>query len=229
MQTTLCILVTLCGWVDPLTNVPASTGPSDLTALPGRHPATDTQLVEIAREDVDYAVVAAEIDAVQRKYAKNALVETILLAPPQEIRGPATAKLFSKWRFFVSVWSQRARDPLPPRTQRPIGLLPIAPSVLAISDTGALYKFPNYWGIDGAADFLIKTGVKIESPEDARLVRDALCELFFRPKNGQIEEARQRVWQINLDPTNERAGSYEVQVNPDGTVKSMRYVPPEQR
>lgn len=188
------------------------------------HLPQDSPLAPVAHDDTCYDAVAAEVARVKDNYARAGLLEPLMHGPPQEMKGRALAQLFPNHRFFVFVWSERVKEPLPPDTPRPIGLLVGARAMLAIDKNGVVERFGNHWSLELAAPFLAKNRVKIRNRRDARLVWNALCEIYRRERTGKIERVSDHLWRLGIEKTDGGRAYQEVRLSENFTVKAMKFV-----
>ncbi|MFH1924137.1 MAG: hypothetical protein ABIP48_30145 [Planctomycetota bacterium] len=187
------------------------------------HLPEDSELLPLAEDDPCWKAIAGQIATLKENFARNKLLDVEMFGSPREIKGNAIAKLFPNHRFFVFMWNEKVKEPLPPNTSRPGGLLLAARAVIAIDKEGVVKRFRNYWSIELAGEFLAKNRVKIQNAEDARLVWDALCEIYRRERTGGIEKVSERVWRLGIEKDNRGRHYYDVRLNPDFSVKSMEY------
>jgi hypothetical protein len=127
-----------------------------------------SQVLPVPGRDACYGAVAREMARAKEDCARRGIAELVIHGPPWEIKGPALGKLFPNHRFFVFVWSQRAKEPLPPNTPRPVGLLVAAHTSIAIDKGGLVDKLGHDGCIELSADFLAKNRVKVRNGDDAK-------------------------------------------------------------
>ncbi len=186
----------------------------------------DSRLLPVAEDDPCYEHVEASIAKLKEHSAQSKSVELVFRAP-LEVKGDAAAKLFPHHRFFVFVWDQKVREPLPPNVAKPAGLAIGLHHSIAVDKQGRLTRFGVAPAFAAFGDFLAENAVKIRNARDARLVWDAFCEINRRERKGKIEKASDHLWRLGVTAMTwggEGVGRYylEVRLNADSTVRSAR-------
>lgn len=191
------------------------------------HLPRNSALVAIQEDSLDFQAAQGAMSRIRREYADNQLVG-VEFHPAFLIRGDSVANLLTGYRFMMLSYEQTVREPLPVGAERPIGLAAGILRPVAIGKENKATVFDGLRDVSSFGKLLAENRVRVEHITDAKLVRDAFCEVFRWEGTGSVEKTSQHTWQVtvsrDLFGKVVQSGSFEVRLRDDLSVESTEWM-----
>ncbi len=153
------------------------------------------------------------------KYAKTAIAEP-LFASWHELPFATLKKLFPERRFFTNAWMER---PVPGKEKEAIGLGGGEYTLICDRNGKLVSEIYHYGNYDPYGSLLAANKVSIRSPEDAKLVWDAFCDLHQKHwKDQPAIQVSDTVWHLGDKTIDRFHYYYEVRLTNEHIVESAR-------
>lgn len=212
-----------CGGEPTLDSLPPAS--AELRARMPPCDPDDSPLVPVSETDSCNEILSDEMARIEQRPGRSRVIELVFRAP-REIQGKAIGELFPNYRFFLLSWDQKMGKARPPGSRRISGLAVGIGTAIAVNKWGTVARLGSP-DCEAFGDFLAINGVRILDANDARLVRDAFCEVERMKKTGKLEKVSTNVWRLGVTRSmwgDRGLGRYcfEVELNPDSSVKAGR-------
>lgn len=181
----------------------------------------NSQLHDIDEKDPAHALIQAYADSVKEARSEKGVCE-IVIDYMEEVKGPASHKLFPDCRFFACKWKEQI-DPSQPTNVR-AGAASVVDALVLDKKRRLTLIGPGKRHDKSFGELLAEHKVRITDEKSARLVWDAFCEVRrWIHQGGDVEKVSDRLWRVGIHNRSAKRlgrGYYEVHLNEDLTVES---------